>query len=45
MEGCAVGPNNIVSDTMNLRRSSMKLSVVELRGGGGEGHVGGEGVC
>ena len=29
---------------MNLRRSSMKLSVVELRGGGGEGHLGGGGV-
>ena len=41
MEGSSVDPTMIVSVFLNMRRSSMKLSMVGLRGGGGEGHLGG----
>ena len=40
VEGCAVDPNKIVSDFLNMRRSCKKLSMVELRGVGGEGYLG-----
>ena len=39
VEGCAVDPNKIVSDFLNMRRSCKKLSMVELRGVGGEGYL------